>query len=89
MTKKAVIENFLENRLTKKTKNMTKNTSMKNLYCAENKRTKTLLVTTDTNKIQTNVEFFFKAKTKKTIKLMINKVLILPLIPSNKNQFLI
>ena len=61
---------------------------MKNLYCAENRSTKTLLTKTETKTIQTNLDFLIREYTKNATKVRMKKMLIFPLIPFSKNQFL-
>jgi hypothetical protein len=80
---------FLSKKLINMIKKTTKNTSRKNLYCAEKMITRMLLINNEIH-IRLMILFFLKKlKMIKTIRLMIKEMLTADLIPSKKSQFLI
>lgn len=68
---------------------MTKKTSMKNLYCAENKITKILLITIEKQIKLTILFFLMMLKMINATRLIISEILIADFIPFKKSQFLI
>ena len=66
--------NFFDKTCSNRTKKITKNTSKKNRYWAENKRTKILLIKIEIKRIHINFDFLRNAKTEKMTKLRINRI---------------
>lgn len=80
---------FLFKYLKNTTKDITKNTSIKNRYCAEKNKTKILFINIEIQ-IKLMILFFLMIENIiKPIKLKINKILIIDFIPFNESQFLI
>lgn len=69
------------------TKNTTKNASKKNLYCAENCKTKMDFMRIEMHKILRSFCFFEIVKTRSDIKLKMKRILITDFIPFKKSQF--
>jgi hypothetical protein len=88
-TKNSARDVFLLKQPAKNTKKITKKTSMKNLYCAENKSTRMLLMIRDTQIKVLILFFLMMAKTINRRRLTIKSILIFDLMPSKRNQFLI
>ena len=78
---------FLDKISLKTTTKNTKNTSIKNLYCAEKQITKILLTKMQRKIIPVILSFCFHEKIPKNSKTNIKPTLITPFIPSKKSQF--